>query len=56
MKSLLQKQSNFKIDLAYQEWLKEFVSKPSEHELNQMEKDLRFTLANNINYQPLQGA
>ena len=40
-------------NLAYEEWLREFIRQPNNDELNQMEKEFR---VNNINYNPLKGA
>ncbi len=48
-------QTNFKINVAYEQWLSNFVSAPNINELNQMEKDLN-SIANNPNYHPIQGA
>ena len=41
-------------NLAYEEWLREFIRQPNNEELNQMEKDLNS--ANNISYNPIMSA
>ena len=47
----------FKINPAYEAWLREFITNPNNDELNQMEKELtNFPSVNNLNYQPLKGA
>ncbi len=51
------KNSNFKRNSDYENWLKEFLKPLSNDELNQMEKELsNFNSANNSNFQPLKGA
>ena len=45
----------FKLDLAYEEWLREFMNAPNENELNQMESNLKIPL-NNSHFEPLKGA
>lgn len=60
-KNALQKHTNknFKRDLAYEKWLKDFVGVPTSKELDDMEKSLqnkKIKPFNNILYQPLQGA
>lgn len=47
-----QKQRKFKRDLDYEDWLRKFISQPTENELNQMQKDS----VNNISYNPILGA
>lgn len=44
----------FMHNLAYEEWLREFISPPSDNELNQMESDLNS--ANNSSYNPIMSA
>lgn len=47
-----EKHRKFKRDLAYEEWLMKFISQPSEHDINQMEKES----INNSTYNPILGA
>lgn len=49
------KEKAFKMDLAYEEWLRDFINAPNENELDQMEEELK-TSTNNPNYQPSKGA
>ncbi len=44
----------FMHNLAYEEWLREFIKQPNNEELNQMENDLNS--ANNISYNPIMSA
>ena len=47
----------FKIDLAYEDWLKNFIKPLDSNELNQMEKEFsNFISANNTNFHLLKGA
>jgi hypothetical protein len=48
------KLKDFKVNLAYEEWLREFIRQPNNKELNQMENN--FNSVNNISYNPIQGA
>lgn len=48
------KLKDFKVNLAYEEWLREFIRQPNNDELNQMEND--FNSINNISYNPIIGA
>lgn len=56
VKNLISKlnHKNMKMNLAYEEWLNQFLKEPSELELNQMENDL--ISSNNPDYNPLKGA
>ena len=47
-----EKQRKFKRDLDYEEWLMKFISQPSEHDINQMQKES----INNSSYNPILGA
>lgn len=60
-----QLEDDFKLDLSYQEWLRNNFSEPSEYELDEMEEDfikssalknriIAQTPSNNQDYQPLQ--
>lgn len=46
------KEKAFKMDLAYEEWLRDFINAPNEKELDKMEEDFK-TSTNNPNYQPV---
>lgn len=50
------KLKDFKVNLAYEEWLREFISPPCDNELNCMENDLKISRANNSSYNPILGA
>ena len=47
----------FKKDLAYEDWLNNFIKPLNNNELNQMGKEFsNFISANNTNFHPLKGA
>jgi hypothetical protein len=48
------KVKDFKINVAYEQWLREFVRQPNNSELESMEEDL--ISANNGSYNPLMEA
>lgn len=51
------KNRNFKINLDYENWLKEFLKPLSNSELKQMEEEfINFSSINNSNFQPQKGA
>ena len=56
-KDIFTKNRNFKRNLDYEDWLKEFLKPLSNDELNQIEKEFtNFSGINNSNFQPLKGA
>ena len=56
-RDIFTKNRNFKRNLDYENWLKEFLKPLSNDEINQMEKELlNFPIVNNSNFQPLKGA
>lgn len=51
------KNRNFKRNLDYENWLKEFLKPLSNSELKQMEEEfINFSSINNSNFQPQKGA
>ena len=51
------KNLNFRRNLDYENWLKEFLKPLSNDELNQIEKEFtNFSSINNSDFQPLKGA
>lgn len=47
-----QKANHFKINLEYEEWLRDFIKNPNNKEIKAMGKDS----INNLSYNPIQGA